>query len=139
MIIDGKIVKLRAIEEDDLEMLRTLINDKNTEYKRLSIEYYNLLKNTVNIFHVIENSPHFKEMINGLKLSHEMLNSTSKKYNFLFSKSRDIIRKRSLDLHINSDEYNKIKIKIELHPLKIFERTARAQLYLASLLFLKTQ
>ena len=32
MIIDGKIVKLRAIEEDDLEMLRTLINDKNTEY-----------------------------------------------------------------------------------------------------------
>lgn len=84
-------------------------NDKNTEYKRLSIEYYNLLKNTVNIFHVIENSPHFKEMINGLKLSHEMLNSTSKKYNFLFSKSRDIIRKRSLDLHINSDEYNKIK------------------------------
>ena len=84
-------------------------NDKNTRYKELSVEYYNLIKNTVNIFHVIENSPHFKEMIKGLNISHNMLDKTSKKYNFLFSKSRDIIRKRSLDLHINSDEYNKIK------------------------------
>lgn len=32
MIIQGNNIKLRAIEEDDLEMLRELINDKDIEY-----------------------------------------------------------------------------------------------------------
>ena len=59
---------------------RYYINDEN--YKNVAIEYYNLIKNTFNILHVVNIVPHFKAMIEGLVSSHKLLSKSSKKYNF---------------------------------------------------------
>jgi len=68
---------------------------ENNEYRRLTKEYYNLIKNTFNIFDVIEDVPHFKEMIEGVTLSHNILLNTSIKYNTAFTLTKDTIRKNS--------------------------------------------
>lgn len=54
------------------------------EYKKAVKDYYNLIKSTFNIFDVIDNVPHFKQMIEGVQLSHRVLKNTSAKYNFIF-------------------------------------------------------
>ena len=66
------------------------INQENNEYKEATKEYYNLIKNTVNIFDVIDRVPHFKAMINGLVISHNILLNSSKKYNFVFNDAVDL-------------------------------------------------
>ena len=81
---------------------RYYMNTNNTEYRKATVEYYNLFKNTVNIFDVIENSPHFKAMIDGVSTIHNILLISSKKYNFIFSKARDIIRENSEILQKNN-------------------------------------
>ena len=81
---------------------RYYMNTNNTEYRKTAIEYYNLFKNTVNIFDVIENAPHFKAMIDGVSTIHNILLISSKKYNFIFSKARDIIRENSEVLQKNN-------------------------------------
>lgn len=75
---------------------RYYIQDENDLYREATIKYYNLFKNTINIFHVLENSPHFRAMVDGLKTTHNMLNIVSKKYNFIFSSLRDIVRENSV-------------------------------------------
>ena len=84
------------------------INDTSGNYKKATIEYYNLFKATVNIFHVIEKSSQFKEMINGLILSHKILIKSSKKYDFIFNKGRSIIDNRSSELQKYKTENNKL-------------------------------
>lgn len=71
---------------------RYYVNNKNTEYRQIAKEYYNLIKNTFNLFDIIENVPHFKEMINGVVLSYNILNYTSKKFNFVQNRLRDTVR-----------------------------------------------
>ena len=68
---------------------RLYISDEN--YKSRVIEYYNLIKNTFNVFDIIEKVPHFREMINSLILSHNILLKSSKKYNFVFNTTKDVM------------------------------------------------
>jgi hypothetical protein len=83
------------------------MHPKNENYRKITASYYNLIKNTINIFDVIENSPHFKAMIDGVGIINNILLISSKKYNFIFSQMRDIIRASSL----NIQQYNKGAIK----------------------------
>ena len=66
-----------------------------TKYQKITKDYYNLIKDTVNIYDVIDSVPHFKAMIGGVKISHNMLLMLSKKYNFAFNKLRDIVREKT--------------------------------------------
>lgn len=68
---------------------RYYINDDN--YKEIVKKYYSLIKHTFNVFDVIDTVPHFKEMINSLVLTHNMLLNTSKKYNFVTNTLKDVI------------------------------------------------
>lgn len=63
------------------------------EYKQTIKDYYNLLKRTFNVFDVVDTVPHFKQMIEGVYLSHRILKTTSSKYGFIFD-------------HLNSEEIN---------------------------------
>lgn len=71
------------------------IDPDNKAYRDITKKYYNLIKNTFNIFDIIDNVPHFKEMINGLILSHNLLLNSSAKYNAAFSLVPDTIRKNA--------------------------------------------
>lgn len=71
---------------------RYYMHHDNDEYRRITRAYYNLFKNTINVFDVIDKSPHFREMVNGVAIMHEVLSTYSKKYNFAFNRMRDIIR-----------------------------------------------
>lgn len=82
--------------------VRYYIYPGNTEYKKLAIEYYNLFKNTINVFDVLENSPHFKAMIEGLSATHNRALIVSKKYNFIFNTAVDIINSKSSELYANN-------------------------------------
>jgi len=77
---------------------RHYIGEDSVEYKKITIKYYNLFKDTINIFDIIEESPHYKAMIDGVKITHNILNIVSKKYNFIFSDFRDYVRKNSGDI-----------------------------------------
>lgn len=80
------------------------IDPDNKAYRDITKKYYNLIKNTFNIFDIIDNVSHFKEMINGLILSHNLLLNSSAKYNAAFSLVPDTIRKnasRVIDPNLN--------------------------------------
>lgn len=86
---------------------RYYVDKDNVPYRKATKEYYNLLKNTVNVFDVIENVPHFKEMVDGLVLSHNMLINSSMKYNAVFSILKDVVRENSHRIvFLQSDEKN---------------------------------
>ncbi|MGV8961973.1 MAG: hypothetical protein ACOH2V_01150 [Candidatus Saccharimonadaceae bacterium] len=82
--------------------VRFYIHPDNQVYRDVAIKYYNLFKNTINIFDVVENSPHFKAMINGLSITHNKALITSGKYNFVFNYASDIIREKSASLYKNN-------------------------------------
>ena len=63
---------------------RLYINKENKDYIKVTKEYYNLIKNSFNIFDVIKEVPHFKEMINSIILSHNILSISSVKYNAVY-------------------------------------------------------
>jgi hypothetical protein len=86
--------------------VRYYIYPGNTEYKKMAIEYYNLFKNTINVFDVLENSPHFKAMVEGLSATHNKALIVSKKYNFIFNTAVDIINSKSSDLFSNNKNSN---------------------------------
>lgn len=86
--------------------VRFYIHPENVAYRKIAIKYYNLFKNTINIFDVIENSPHFKAMINGLSVTHNKTLITSGKYNFVFNYATDIIRDKSFSLYLNNKDKN---------------------------------
>ena len=82
---------------------RHYIDKDNGEYKKAAIEYYNLIKNTINVFDVIDNVPHFKEMVSGLVLSHNILNNMSVKYNFVFNQLIDVVKSESRKIVFSKD------------------------------------
>lgn len=71
------------------------IDERNQSYRDATTQYYDLIKNTFNIFDIINNVPHFKEMVNGLILSHNILSNSSAKYNFVFSTLKRIAKKNA--------------------------------------------
>jgi hypothetical protein len=78
--------------------------------KEVIIDYYNLIKDSINIFHVIDDVPHFKAMIEGVSITHEMLNAISPKYKFIFKDVKDLIyRKSKIISSRNSDAVKTIK------------------------------
>jgi hypothetical protein len=81
------------------------LKPKADTYKEVTKEYYNLIKNTFNLFDVIDEVPHFREMINGLVLSHTILLNTSIKYNTAFSLIKDTIRKHSNRIVIEANPH----------------------------------
>jgi hypothetical protein len=102
---------------------RHYLNSNNEEYIEATINYYNLFKNTINIFHVIQNSPHFKQMINGAFQTHRSLNKTSKKYNFIFSDFKDILKRKSLELYNNNKQLVKYSLGNKAFNVKVDEQT----------------
>ena len=60
-------------------------------YKQATKEYYNLIKETFNIFDILDEVPHFREMVNSLVLFHNILKKYSTKYNYIFDLFRDSI------------------------------------------------
>lgn len=74
---------------------RFYVHPKNTEYRKQAANYYNLVKNTVNSFDVLENVPHFREMAHSVGITFQILILASKKANFAFSEIRDIITQQS--------------------------------------------
>jgi hypothetical protein len=88
------------------------------EYKSKAIDYYNLFKNTINIFDIIDKSPHFKAMISSLAVTHNILDKTSFKYNFLFSVLKNIVR----DNDVKKGNLNiKRFLKNDSFPVKVEE------------------
>lgn len=84
---------------------RYYLHPENEAYREATIEYYNLFKNTINLFDVIENSPHFKAMVNGVSTIHNVLSIVSSKYYWVMSKVRDLVRTNTDDIQqANSDE-----------------------------------
>lgn len=83
---------------------RYYIDNENIEYKNIAKEYYNLIKNTINIFDVIDSVPHFKSMIGGIILSFNMLNNTSKKFNFVQNRLRETVRSNSSRIVFSAQE-----------------------------------
>lgn len=101
---------------------RHYIKNDNEKYQNAAIKYYNLFKNTVNVFHVIKKSPHFKAMIDGVALTHEILNITSKKYNFVFSNFKDIVRENSGELVAKNNSNVEHILNNKAFPIAIEER-----------------
>lgn len=60
-------------------------------YKQATKEYYNLIKETFNVFDILDEVPHFREMVNSLVLFHNILKKYSTKYNYIFDLFRDSI------------------------------------------------
>jgi len=85
---------------------RPYIDENNDNYRKATVDYYNILKNTINIFDVVEKSPHFKAMIDGLVVSHNILLNSSAKYRFIFSESKDVIAERSPSLSFPDKDIN---------------------------------
>lgn len=98
---------------------RYYMNPENIEYRNAAMEYYNLFKNTINIFDVIEGSPHFKAMIDGVSVMHSVLSTYSAKYNMAFNMIRDVVRKYSKELAKNEDVSH--KFSNEAFPIDIDE------------------
>lgn len=63
-------------------ILNTPFND---DYRNKAKEYLNLIKNTFNILDIIDEVPHFKEMINAVKLNHQLMTFASNSYNGIFN------------------------------------------------------
>lgn len=69
------------------------LHDKN--YQEAAKKLYNLVKRTFNIFDIIEEVPHFAEMINSLKMSHIMIRDLSSSYNFTMNYLVTILNEES--------------------------------------------
>jgi len=95
------------------------LHPDNHKYREATIEYYNLFKSTINIFDVIENSPHFKAMINGVSTIHNTLSLTSAKYNWMFLRSRELIRKHTQDIQSANRSLFKSKFGNPAFPMDI--------------------
>lgn len=93
---------------------RYYIDNENAEYKNAAKEYYNLIKNTINIFDIIDSVPHFKSMIDGIILSFNMLNNTSKKFNFVQNRLRETIRNNSSRIVFSASEDTNEKVRNQM-------------------------
>ena len=82
------------------------IDERNKEYKEIAKEYYNLIKSTINIFDVIDNVPHFNQMVNGIILSYNMLDNTTKMFNFVQNKLRDTVRRNTNKIVFRESDIN---------------------------------
>lgn len=71
---------------------RYYIHPTNGTYRQATKDYYNLIKDTFNIFDIIDTVPHFKELIGGLVKSHQILSMSSFKYNSAFNLLKDSVR-----------------------------------------------
>ncbi len=99
----------------------------NDTYRKLATEYYNLFKNTINVFDVIDNSVHFKAMIEGLSATHNKSLITSKKYNFIFNTAIDVIREKSAALFLNNNKEKGGNIKTFLGNPALFIDTSERE------------
>lgn len=77
---------------------RFYIHPNNSDYVEAAREYYNLIKNTINVFDVLEDVPHFREMTHGVGTMFNVALISSKKFNFVFSQLRDIFKMQGLEI-----------------------------------------
>ena len=119
---DTKIVSLIGGQFDN----RYYIDKDNVEYRKASKEYYNLIKNTFNVFDVIENVPHIKEMIDSVVLSHNMIINSSIMYNFVFSSLKDTVRENSSRIVFSDKEMN-TNVKNQMGNINLPPRIGKAE------------
>ena len=82
---------------------RYYIYPSNEEYRTITKQYYDLIKDTFNVFDVIDSVPHFKWMIKGLSNSHTLLSINSVKYNVSFNLLKDLVNTYGAKLDQVSD------------------------------------
>ncbi len=68
--------------KETLDFLK-FINPKNTEYRKVVIDNYNLYKEWLNIFDVIDKVPHFKALYDILSISNQTFESLMLRYKLL--------------------------------------------------------
>lgn len=56
---------------------------EDEDYKKVAIDYYNLIKGTFNVVDTMTKLPHFGKMIEASKMVYDQLTETSKKFRFL--------------------------------------------------------
>ena len=62
----------------------------DADYNKITNDYINIIKRTVNPFDVIESVPHYKGMVDGLYTTHKILKRLSAKYKFIFDDFRKV-------------------------------------------------
>jgi hypothetical protein len=84
------------------------LHKTNDDYRRITRDYYNLIKNTINVFDVIQTVPHFKAMIDGVIVTHQILLETSYKYNSVFNIFKDAVKTnyKKITIEANADIKN---------------------------------
>lgn len=103
---DGKEeVKKVNIRGGDFDA-RYYLHPKNVVYRNAAAEYYNLIKNTINIFDVLEEVPHFREMTHAVGMTFQIALLASKKFNWVFSEMRDIAREEKRRLTFSGGDNN---------------------------------
>lgn len=95
----------------------------NDEYRKITTEYYNLIKDTFNIFDVTNSVPHFKKMIEGVATAHQVLLYSSSKYNYVFNILKEYSREYSS--WISQDENVKNIMGVEEFPVKLTDDNIR--------------
>ena len=100
---------------------RYYIHPTNEAYRQATKEYYNLIKDTFNIFDIIDTVPHFKEMIGGLIKSHQLLTLSSFKYNAAFNLLKDAVKKYGVNLKNDNNPNVKYVNGNNGFPIKIEE------------------
>lgn len=108
----------------------------NIEYRETTIEYYNIIKCTFNVFDIINTIPYYRDRFNNLFSSHNVLTKTSIKYRFsnleikritrnnkskilLFEQNQNkhikaILDNPSLPIQISKDEIYKSELWLEM-------------------------
>ena len=89
----GKVKKRRVSILGGEFDYRYYIHPTNGLYRQITKDYYNLIKDSFNIFDVIESVPHFKELIRSIIRSHQLLSLSSVKYSSAFNLLKDLSRK----------------------------------------------
>jgi len=91
----------------------------NDEYRKITVEYYNLIKDTFNIFDITQKIPHIAKMIDGVVIAHQILLTNSVKYNYVFNVLKEY--SRTYNYLLSADENVKNILGIEVFPTKLTE------------------
>lgn len=64
---------------------------EDSEYQKAAIEYYNLIKNSFNLFDAITKIPHFSEMVKAYVATGTILSDRTKRTNFVINRAEKIL------------------------------------------------
>jgi len=114
---------------------RYYIQPGNDNYVKTTKDYYNLIKDTFNVFDIIGSVSHFRGMIDSLIQSHHLLTLSSMKYSGAFNLLKDLVRKFGYNLKNNSNSDIKYLMGNDSFNIKITDKNINGiLLYMDSIL-----